>query len=207
MNTKKLLLGVALIAGLLQSASAVNIPSPITYSTKYLVGTYDASISGVLNGGVSTEVAIAQEILNLSFNTTGQSSQWSSGGDDLVSNSAFDYSAVLDSNVSNANKNDTPGEYSGISGYDYVMGKYDGTNAGYILYFLDGEDNSAIPQYSFSIWSNVNQSDQSYEISHWTGFNAISTDPIPDPVPDSGATVALMGIALAGLGFLKRCNG
>jgi len=56
----------------------------------------------------------------------------------------------------------------------------------------------------FEAVEGLNVNDATTTISHYTGFGTPPSEtPGPD-VPDSGATIALMGIALAGLGFLKR---
>ena len=86
-----------------------------------------------------------------------------------------------------------------VSSYEWVVAKYNGQNAGYVMFNVN--DATTIPEYSYSIWGN---DEEQYQLSNITGYGTSDSDL---PVPDSGATVALMGIALAGLGFLKRCNG
>jgi hypothetical protein len=97
-----------------------------------------------------------------------------------------------------------PGGVSG-SGYEYVLAKYDGPNAGAVLFYFGGAA-FTLPSDSATIWMNPQQ--QGYGISHWTGFNpGPGTGPGPGPgpgVPDAGSTVALLGLAVTALGFLRR---
>jgi hypothetical protein len=80
----------------------------------------------------------------------------------------------------------------------YIMAKYDGPNAGYILFHLgDWNDNPAntdnvIPQYPGDIFQNK------YALSNYNAFRG------PNNVPDGGATLALFGGALIGLATLRR---
>ena len=50
---------------------------------------------------------------------------------------------------------------------------------------------NALPQYSYVFWGDPTQ----YEISHFTVFNA---------VPDGGSMAMMLGMALIGLGGLRR---
>jgi hypothetical protein len=91
------------------------------------------------------------------------------------------------------------------SGFDYVLAKYDGPNGGDVLFYLGGAS-FTLPGNSYDIWTN--NADKGYGISHWTAFNAGPDDPDRPHVPDGGTTVAMLGLAFAGLGatrrFLKR---
>ena len=80
----------------------------------------------------------------------------------------------------------------------YIMAKYDGQNAGYVLFYLpDWNANPAntdnvLPQYAGNIFDNR------YALSNYVAFGG------PNNVPDGGITLALLGGALAGLGALRR---
>lgn len=92
------------------------------------------------------------------------------------------------------------GSNSVAAGYDYVLGKYDGQNVGYVLFYIGGLATD-IPQYSHSIWS-ANDSTTSYGLSNYTVFNGPPVD-VPG-VPDGGSTVALLGAALMLLSGIAR---
>jgi hypothetical protein len=80
---------------------------------------------------------------------------------------------------------------SNITGYEYVAGKYDGQNAGYIVFNVADWGGASIPLTSESIWTN-NQS-QGYGLS---GIYAWGGTPVPEP-----STLLLLGVGLAGVGF------
>ena len=82
------------------------------------------------------------------------------------------------------------------SGFTYALAKYDGTNAGYILYYLPDLGSTLLPQYPTGVWGNVN--DTGYALSNFTGFNATTT--VPEPA--SGVTLIVAGAGL--LAFRKR---
>ena len=80
----------------------------------------------------------------------------------------------------------------------YIMAKYDGPNAGYILFHLahwnanPANTDNVLPQYAADIF------DGQYALSNYNAFTG------PTNVPDGGATLALLGGALLGLGALRR---
>ena len=102
--------------------------------------------------------------------------------------------------ANDAVRNDT-GNISSTSliGYEYILGKYNAGSAGSLVWYIAGGALDAV-----ELPAKYNEK----ALSHYSGYNPTSPVIPPDipTVPDSGATVALMGIALAGLGFLKRCN-
>lgn len=82
----------------------------------------------------------------------------------------------------------------GTTGYEYLFAKYDGPNAGAEVWFVGGQTGViTIPA--------VGLAGQNYGLSGWTLFTPGGT---PPPIPDSGSTVALLGVALSGLGALRR---
>jgi hypothetical protein len=90
-----------------------------------------------------------------------------------------------------------------ISGYEYVLAKYDGPNAGAILFYLNGatftlpSDSSGMvtPAPGGTTW--LNTQGNGYNISGWRAFNEVG-------VPDGGTTVALLGSVLCAVGLLRR---
>jgi hypothetical protein len=156
---------------------AIDFTNPLSLSQEGVVGTKD----GVAGDTGPEEAAVAQAILNL---TQGQVLG------DYKANTAFDYSGVIDG--SSAFK-DADG-IGGISaGWDYVLAKYDGQNAGYVLFYLGGEA-STIPEFPYDLWTtNTTQ----YQISHYTLFNGHN-------VPDGGTTAVLLGLGLVILAVANR---
>jgi hypothetical protein len=75
--------------------------------------------------------------------------------------------------------------------YSYLFAKYDGPNAGSEVWYVGGlAGNISIPANGLF--------GQKYGLSGWTLFG-----PGAGHVPDSGATAALLGLGLAGLGGLR----
>jgi hypothetical protein len=81
------------------------------------------------------------------------------------------------------------------AGYDIVVAKYDGKNAGYVVWYLGGEA-ATLPQFSNDIWSNNQGS--GYGISGYTAFKKGNS------VPDGGATATLLGLGVAMLATIRR---
>jgi len=77
------------------------------------------------------------------------------------------------------------------AGYDYALAKYNGKNAGWVLFYVGGKE-TTLPRYSYSLWTN---NPGKYEISNFTAFHS---------VPDGGSAAGLLAAALAGLGLLRR---
>ena len=166
------------------NASALIISTPVDYTVSGLVGTADAG-TGAVN--VSEEAIWAQQILDLAAATTSTIS-----GVDYQTHDTDDYMGTID--ASSFLKDDTDPNLGHIAaGWEYVMAKYDGQNAGYAMYYLGGEE-SWIPLFSDNIWTN-NQ-DNGYELSHWTAFNST---PVPEP-----SIIALFAAGLLGIGFARR---
>ena len=102
-------------------------------------------------------------------------------------------------NASNVFKNDNPIELEGPDGYfavpsgwDYLVVQYDGPHGGSILLHLDGNA-AQVPFDSAMIWG----CDDKYAATHYT----LAGD---HNVPDGGATLTLIGIAIGGLAAYKR---
>jgi hypothetical protein len=78
----------------------------------------------------------------------------------------------------------------------YVLAKYDGKNAGYVLFAVADLENGILPGISSPLWGTGDQ----YAISHYTSFGGGTN------VPDGGTTLTLLGLALAGLGAIRRAQ-
>jgi hypothetical protein len=178
---------MALVAILtLANASAITISNPLSYSTPNLVGTYDGKLG---NSSIPQEIIAGQAILD----AVGLDVQVGP----VHTSALLDYSGTLV----------ITGAFQGGSsdnvipaGWDWVLAKYDGQNAGYALFFFGGAGGS-IPDSPFNIWTNE---PGKYALSHFTVFNASDVNPNPQGVPDSGTTVSLLGSAMLALGMLRR---
>ena len=75
-----------------------------------------------------------------------------------------------------------------VTGFDYLFAKYDGPNYGSEVWYV-GDLSGVI---------TIPAKGGKYGLSGWTLFTGSG-----DNVPDSGATVSLLGAALMGLAFLR----
>ena len=171
---------------------------PLKYDSLGVVGTID----GVISGGVGDELAYAQALLNMLTNTSSNNSGLACEGatnnasneNCKTSNTTFDYSGTLTNLLGDGAKIENPlGSQLTVMGFQYVLAKYDGPNAGYVLFYLPTFGNT-IPAKPDNFWSTSGQ----YDISHLTRFNATTT------VPDGGTTLGLLGLGLMGLSYVRR---
>lgn len=154
--------------------------------------------NGSENANVDNVTNWANYLLSLGADTSDTFDANGDGTTEDYQTSSVDYNGFVSDGIR------TNGATADVSSYEWVVGKYDGLNAGYVMFnvsdYLGTYSGSTIPEYSFSIWG---ENDSQYQLSNITGYGT-NPSPTPTPTPDSGATIALMGIALAGLGFLKR---
>jgi hypothetical protein len=192
MNRDQIMKAIRLATGMMfallmsSNAFAVVIATPVDYDTDNLVGTADP---GTTAGTAATETEWANYILAMSFNTIA-----ANGGVDYRTHNTDEYAGTL--LVGDYVKTDITGHTDVGAGFDYVLGKYDGQSAGYILFYLGGEA-STIPEYSDNIW--VNGQDNGYQISHWAGWRVTTDVPVPEP-----GTLVLFGVGLLGIGLARR---
>lgn len=140
----------------------------------------------------TSETAMAQYLLDMGINSTVTADGNGDGYYEDYETGANDYSGILVF----AEKDDS-GDNTGFDAYEYVLGKYDGPNAGYILYNVAdyvAAYGSAIPMLPAPIWGNSN--DTGLALSHWVGFNRTS-------VPAPGAAF-LLGLGLIGLVGMRK---
>jgi len=86
------------------------------------------------------------------------------------------------------------GSPTGFGGYTYLLAKYNGPNAGYVLFHIPSIVGTSIPSTAGTQWwdGGVNQE---YGLSGWTAYNF---------VPDGGSVAMLLGAALMGLAGFRR---
>lgn len=183
LSMRTLALAIALMCGLRSDASA----DLLTYATPGVVGTLDGKLG---DSNATTELMIAQEILDLVG--LGASSP-ATPTQNYRNSTVFDYSATLSDPLQGPDK-----VFVVPLGYDYVLAKYDGQNAGYVLFYLPTFGSNTLPQYPANFWTS---NPTKWAISHFTTFEAATS--IVE-VPDGGATAALFGSAIVALEFVRR---
>jgi hypothetical protein len=174
---RRLLAAVAIVLAFALQAQALTINDP------GVVGTVD----GIPGDNSGTEaLGFAQYLLNLGANVVDHL-----GPDGhIYSTSSTDYNNTLVL-VDKIDVKDGSPVPLVPAGYKYALAKYDGQNAGFVLFYLPRFGN-ALPEFSYSIWG---KNDQQYRITNFTYFNS---------VPDGGSAAVLLGSALLGLGLLRR---
>src|SRR5690606_37043601 len=124
------------------NAHAVIITGPLDYSTAGLVGTAKSAAS---NANPETVTALANQILAMSAGASA-----TVGGVYHQTHNTDDYSGVL--SVADAVRIITGNGRNIAAGYGYVMGKYDGQHAGWVLFYIGGEA-SSIPSFPYNLWT------------------------------------------------------
>ena len=91
-------------------------------------------------------------------------------------------------------KDDTsPSTTIDVTGFDYLIGKYDGPNGAGAVWYVGGlTGNQTIPQNLFG------KDNSQYELSHWSLYNP-GTTTVPEP-----GTLLLVGSGLVALGIWRR---
>ena len=174
---KKLTGACALSLILLGNLNALTLISP------GVVGLKDDKLA---NSNVTSERTAAQKLLDMAASSVDGGFDPGTGLYEYMT-SDTEYAGTL---VGGLQTNLT------ASGWDWALAKYDGPNAGYVLFYLGGALASTIvPQFPAILWTT---NEQQYAISHLTVFNASTS------VPDGGLTVMLVGLGLVGAGAARR---
>jgi hypothetical protein len=187
MNRYYIKSGITLLAACMISSQAF----AIAITDPGVVGTID---QGTQPSSGAIEIQWAQSLLNLGANVgpTTFNGDSINAATEIYQTGSTDYNATL----TDAFKQDG-GVLTGWTNYEYVLGKYDGQNAGIVLFNVAdyiAASGTSLPQFSDPIWTN-NQG-AGYQLSHWTGFNDTR---VPEP-----GTLLLLGASLAGFGFMRR---
>jgi hypothetical protein len=113
------------------------------------------------------------------------------GQDYFMVNGAPTFGATLPGAVWAANGTGTSINLGAVGTYTYLFAKYDGPNQGSVVWYVGNLGGTqSIPD----TWNG-------YGLSGWTLFTGGNP---PTSLPDGGATVMLLGTALAALGMVRR---
>ena len=153
----------------------------LTINDAGVVGTIWA---GTQNSSVDNEIDWGTYLLNMGTNATATADGNipPDGVDEDYETGNNDYSGTLTGGLQL--------DSSDVSGYEYALGKYDGQNAGYVLFNIPDLGGSSIPEYPNPIWGGPEQ----YQLSHATVFNSV-----PEP-----ATMLLFGSGILFVGAFGR---
>jgi hypothetical protein len=193
-----------------QTRASLNLDNPITLSTEGVVGIktafqgdggeddtarlgYAQTILGLLQGGT------AGAVLDPSENGHGHSIEYEA-------NPAFNYAGT----ILGADPIQESFNYSGDqivipAGYAYVLIKYNGQNAGYVLYATGGEA-ALLPKFPQSIWVGKNDPEkEQYGISGWTGYyGTLTPNPSTGQVPEPASVAIWTLLSLCCGGFASK---
>jgi hypothetical protein len=166
------------------------------------LGLNDPGVMGTVDDGIPADISDQVVYVNTLLGMAAPS------GPTLIGTETYQRSSNADPGSGSVTAVGASKDESGAgagSGFEYVIAKYDGPNAGSVVFYFGGAAFN-LPLNSADIW--VNGQNEGYGLSHWTGFNpGPGTGPGPGPgpgVPDAGSTLALIGLAVTGLGLLRR---
>jgi hypothetical protein len=181
------LAAVGLLVGMASSARAtITFTPPISVNTPNIVGAANILQSDKASGEISTVQPIAQKLLDLAASYNGTIDGR------LYRTSQTDYSGTL---LSTPTQKDDNGNVNVPAGWEFVVGKYDGQNAGYILFYLNGQD-AVLPAVSYAIWG---ENSGQYELSSWYAFN-----PIPEPTTMIAGALLLLPFAASTVRYVRK---
>ena len=161
--------------------------SAVTLNDNGVVGAFtNATLPGPGNPP-EDEDALAEQLLDMAILSTNPAGC-------NISNAALACMATGDNNYSGdlGTPTKVDNNSTDVAGWTWVLGKYDGPNAGYILYFVPDLAGGVIPSDPSPIWGTGG-----FGLSHTLRWGTVS-------VPDGGATLMLLGAALSGLGLMRR---
>jgi hypothetical protein len=185
-----LLAGVAVWAGVVTNASAtLSWPANLTLNTPGIVG-ISIGVTGEGQGNLDYETGVAQHLLDMPANTIEPSSgPWN------YQTSSTEYSGTLTGGV----KTDLGGGDAHVAaGHAYAIAKYDGQNAGYILFYLGGQA-ADLPSFPYSIWGD-NSTD--FRISNFSVWDA--TTPVPEPATMIAGALLLLPFGASTIRVLRN---
>jgi hypothetical protein len=161
----------------------------ITLNDPGVVGAYQGALA---NANPTSETDLAQDLLDL---LDGQTDPAGCNVSTDAGCMAASDPGVAGGDTYSGTLTLTANEGGDSTGATYAIGKYDGVNGGYVLFYLP-DLGGPIPTVSNPLWGATG-TDQ-YALSHVRYFTSGTT------VPDGGSTLILLGAALSGLGVARR---
>jgi len=201
----KAILIALLSLGVSSTGLGIVIDNPLSLQTPFLVGILNGQRS---NSNLTTVLGYAQTILDLSL---GQKTGTAGAAGVFEANTVFNFAGTI---TGNDGQDQEPGGGFGDAndsvsipaGWRWVLAKYDGQNAGYVLFAL-GNQASTIPESPWNLWTD---GQPAYGISHYVLLDGPAPPPGDDPpdddppnVPEGGVGVGLFGLLLAGMGAMR----
>ncbi|HEV8397382.1 MAG TPA: hypothetical protein VGQ37_24025 [Vicinamibacterales bacterium] len=183
----------------------------LSITTAGVVGTLEGEIQGTSE---ANELLVANQLISMLMNTTLADTailppdikckDQGATCDYRTSNVEYAIAATI---VSGGGQVTTGNTIDPSGGFTYALAKYDGPNAGYVLFYLP-TFGYVLPTSPYDIWGdNTGQ----YGLSHYTLFGpGLNTCPENDPecnvtfTPDGGSTMTLLGSALLAIGMAAR---
>ena len=180
--------------------AALTIGFPMDYNTANVVGTVQQFAGD--NPGNDADF-FAQRLLNV----VGANTIYSYASGDPVNNSRVYHTAAVDysGTIQGEGVHTSPATVQTINnvqyvhipaGWEYVIAKYDGQNAGWVMFALGGQE-SYIPALSQSFWGTAG-TDQ-FLISGYTTFN-----PVPEPSTVIAGALLLLPFAASTMRFMRK---
>jgi hypothetical protein len=167
----------------------------LSLSDPGVVGAASGETADDFSGGaVGIATGISNHLLGMPINDTDPDNCDLNGTDTCYETGPNDFSGTVSGGTEVGG-----GTIAGSTNFLYVLAKYDGPNAGYVLFHMPTLSGT-IPLLPTGIWGNEN--DTGFGLSHYVGFGSVPTP--PTPTPDGGATLSLLGLALAGIGAVRR---
>ena len=174
-----LTMSVFLVAGMMTSGFALSI------NDTGVVGTIENPANQ--NAEVDNVTDWANYLLGLGAGATviADGNTPTDGVNENYATSTTDYNGTLTGGLR------IDGATPDVGHYEWVLGKYDGQNAGYVLFNMADYGGNSIPEFDYPIWGDKPEKDQ---LSNVTVFGRV-----PEP-----STMLLLGFGLVGLAGLGR---
>ncbi len=188
---KTILLGAIAVLLAHSAGATLSWSNPLTLNSPNIVG-IAAGTTGNGQGSWTYEQQVAQALLDMTKNQTATPTIGNAAT--LLTTSSTEYSGtVIGNNISQGGAGQPIG-----SGWDYVIAKYGGKDAGYVLFYLDGQA-ADLPQYPSDFWTTSDQ----YGISGWTAFD-VTPPAVPEPTTVIAGALLLLPLGVSAIRILHK---